>query len=140
VVKKAHVPPAKKRYDEKHPTVSFRASREHYDRLKGVLNKQGKTIGQFFRESLEIEERNYSEAYWRGYRKAKERYAVYATCMSCGEPIAIDDQQMKEDIYLSILEICLHRECKLMNGYQEDEVRRVGSGGTVKGKKAKKRS
>lgn len=127
MVKKAHVPPAKRRYDEKHPTVSFRASRKNYDRLKGVLNKQGKTIGQFFREALEIEERKYNEAYWRGYRKAKERYAVYATCMSCGEPIAIDDEQMKEDIYLSIVEICLHRECKLMSGYQECEIRRVGN-------------
>ena len=76
VVKKAHVPPAKKRYDEKHPTVSFRVSREGYDRLKETLNKQGKTIGQFFREALEIEERNYKEAYWRGFREARERYAI----------------------------------------------------------------
>ena len=136
MVKRAHVPPAKRRYDEKHPVVSFRASRKNYDLLKETLSKQGKSIGQFFREALEVEERNYKEAFWNGYRRAKERYAVYTTCVSCGEPIVIEDEEMKQEIYLSIEQICLHHDCELVDGLQECDVRRLGR---RRGLKVKKR-
>jgi hypothetical protein len=135
VVKKAHVPPAKKRYDEKHPTVSFRVSREGYDRLKETLNKQGKTIGQFFREALEIEERNYKEAYWRGFREARERYAIYTICLSCYEPIAIDNEELKEEITARVEQICLHHGCPLPDGVTESDVIRFKR---RKGKKVSK--
>jgi hypothetical protein len=130
--------PAKKRYDDRHPVVSFRVSRKDYDLLKETLAKQNKSIGQFFREALEVEERNYNDAFWNGYRKAKERYAVYVTCYSCGEPIAIDDQEMKEEIYLSIVQICMHHDCGLVDGLQESDVRRLGRRRRLKGKKGRR--
>jgi hypothetical protein len=139
LVRRGHIPPAKKRYDDKHPVISFRDSRGVRDRLRTILEKQNKSIGQFFREALEVEERNYNEAFWNGYRKAKERYAVYVTCYSCGEPIAIDDQEMKEEIYLSIVQICMHHDCGLIDGLRECDVRRLGRRQRSKGKKGRRR-
>jgi hypothetical protein len=102
MVKKAHVPPAKRRYDEKHPTISFRVSRKDYDLLRGTLNKQGKTIGQFFRVALGVEMRNYEEARRRGYRKGLEdgfqRYAIVTLCVACMKAIVIEDEKTQTEL------------------------------------------
>ena len=129
---KKRISPAKKRYDEKHPVISFRDSRGLRDRLGTVLEKQNKSIGQFFREALEIEERNYKEAYWRGFREARERYAIYTICLSCYEPIAIDNEELKEEITARVEQICLHLGCPLPDGVTESDVIRF------KGRKGKR--
>ena len=102
MVKGAHVPPSKRRYDEKHPVVSFRVSRKNYDLLKETLAKQNKSIGQFFREALDIEERNYKEAHRRGYRKGLEdgfqRYAIVTLCVACMKAIVIEDEKTQTEL------------------------------------------
>jgi flagellar biosynthesis/type III secretory pathway protein FliH len=106
--------PAKKRYDEKHPVVSYRVSREEYDRLKEVLAKQDKTMKEFFREALGLEERNYKEArkagYRRGFKDAKEKYAVHLYCVGCGEEIALMDENVKKAIAEEYLTV-VHEGC-----------------------------
>lgn len=96
---KSSQPPAKKRYDASHPVVSFRVSNDAYMRLKQLLERENKSIGQFFREALEIEERNYREARSAGYRKgfkvAKEKYAVVVKCCLCDQPISISDPEIQ---------------------------------------------
>jgi len=102
MVKRAHAPPSKRRYDEKHPVVSFRVSRKNYDLLKGTLTKQNKSIGQFFREALGVEMRNYKEAFRRGERKGLEeglqRYAIVTLCIACGEAIVIEDEKTQTEL------------------------------------------
>lgn len=121
---------ARKRYDAKHPIVSFRVSAESYDRLKTLLRRQNKSIGDFFREALEIEERNYSEARRRGYRKgfgdAKEKYAVFLTCVACYDGIPIDDENVKEELVESYERNVLHHECQLPHDLSPEMVVRVG--------------
>jgi len=99
---KKRMPPAKRRYDKRHPVISFRVSEEEEGRLRNLLEKQKKSIGQFFREALEVEERNYEEASNRGYRKglarARQRCAVIVNCAACRAPIAIEDEETKADL------------------------------------------
>lgn len=79
-MKRGHEPPSRRRYDEAHPVVSFRVSREDYALLKETLAKNEKSIGQFFREALGKERKStdaalsesYSEGYGQGYSEACE--------------------------------------------------------------------
>lgn len=122
--------PARKRYDAKNPVVSFRVSAEAYERLKAVLSKQDKSIGDFFREALTIEERNYNEARKRGYRKgfddAKERYALFLTCIACYDGIPIDDENVKEELIEGYEKNVLHHECRLPRDISPEMIVRVG--------------
>ena len=121
-----HQPPSKKRYDQRHPVVSFRVSKETYDQFKDLLEKEKKSIGQFFREALEVEERNYKEARRRGYKAAKEKYAVYAWCSSClnGMPITDDDMKDEAGLLYSNEFTLLHDDCRLPEDMDPELVRR----------------
>lgn len=48
--------PSRKRYEEKHPTVSFRLDKETYSRLKGHLAASGCSFATFIKDSLGREE------------------------------------------------------------------------------------
>jgi hypothetical protein len=100
---KKRISPAKKCYDEKHPVISFRDSKGVRDRLRNVLEKQDKSIGQFIREAIEIEERNYKEALRRGYRdgldEGRRRYAVLVPCIACASDTVIDDEKTKAELW-----------------------------------------
>ena len=89
-------------YDKRHPVISFRISEDDHNKLKQLLEKENKSIGQFFREALEIEERNYREArsagYSKGFKVAKEKYAIVVSCCECGQPISVSDPCVREMI------------------------------------------
>lgn len=123
---KNKVPPAKTRYDNSHPVISFRASREEYDRLKALLAKEDKSIGEFFREALGSEERGYKEAFNRGYgqgfNKAKERW-VAITCVSCCQPIFIDDE-LAQEMANEMPYTFLHDGCPAPSGTDKENIKR----------------
>jgi hypothetical protein len=48
--------PSRKRYEEEHPTVSFRLDRETYDRLKQHLDGSGCSFADFVKDSIGREE------------------------------------------------------------------------------------
>jgi len=48
--------PSRKRYEEEHPTVSFRLDRETYDRLKQHLAGTGYSFADFVKDSIGREE------------------------------------------------------------------------------------
>ncbi len=111
---------ARKRYDEKHPIISIRVSAEVHDRLKTVLTKQNKSFGDFLRESLQVEERDYKEArkrgYKQGYEDAKKKYAIRLFCYACHDPIIITTPRLKSEIADSYNKLALHSDCPVPEG------------------------
>ena len=91
MVKATHKSPARIRYEQSHPTVSFRLSKDVYDLLKQRLNDLGVSAVDFIKESLgllhtDIEE--VKQASWdRGYDQAIEDYQIWYFCSVCGERI-----------------------------------------------------
>ena len=59
----------------------------------------------------------------------------YTTCLSCYEPIAIDNEELKEEITARVEQICLHHGCPLPDGVTESDVIRFKR---RKGKKVSK--
>ena len=89
--------PSKIRYDQSHPTVSFRVKREDYDKMKKLLNQKGQSIADFFKEALGIQEESYQKAYDNGYNDAKKKCTVRHRCRVCKEWIEIASDKEKEE-------------------------------------------
>ena len=99
-MRRNNVSAVREKYDENHPVVSFRTSEPTYKLLKDLLLKQEKSIGEFFREALGVEQRSYNEAYGRGYKEgfaaAKEKYGIAVICMSCFNGFYITSEKLKD--------------------------------------------
>lgn len=95
-----HKPPARLRYEETHPVVSFRVKQEVYQQLQELLAKSGKSIGDFFREALKVQQADTKEAYLRGHKKgyeeARKLYRVFYLCSICGGVMEISTLKEKE--------------------------------------------
>ncbi len=95
MVKATRKPPARIRYEESHPTISFRLSKDIYDLLKQRLEDLGGiSFADFVKDSLgllqlkmpdieEIKEIGYGE----GYDQAEKDYQIWYYCAECGERI-----------------------------------------------------
>ncbi len=98
MVKATHKPPARVRYEQSHPTVSRRLSRDEYDLLKQRLEDLGGvSFADFVKDSLgllqlkmpDIEE--IKETAWaEGYDQAVEDYQIWYYCAVCRKRIDID--------------------------------------------------
>lgn len=82
--KKTHKAPARIRYEQSHPTVSFRLPRELYDQLMEQLASRDITAADFVKEALgakrvrapniaEIRDAKYKQGYYEGYEDGYER-------------------------------------------------------------------
>lgn len=96
--KVAHKPPARIRYEQSHPTVSYRLSKDEYDLLKQRLEDLGGvSFADFVKDSLgllqlkmpDIEEIK-DEVRGEGYNQAVEDYEIWYYCAVCGKRIDID--------------------------------------------------
>lgn len=96
--RKTHKPPSKIKYDESHPTVSIRVTRELYDQLKDLREHSGKSLGDILREALEQQAPSTKKAYQLGYNTAKREFAVSYKCSACGGNITVSSTQEKEAI------------------------------------------
>jgi len=85
--KKTHKAPARIRYEQSHPTVSFRLSKELYDQLMEQLASRDITAADFVKEALgakriktpniaEIKDAEYKQGYYEGYEDGYERAEV----------------------------------------------------------------
>jgi len=93
MVKGTHKPPARIRYENSHPTISFRLDRDTHALLKQRLDDLGVSAADFVKESLgllELKMPDIDEARGEGYIQAIEDYAIWYYCAVCGEPIYID--------------------------------------------------
>jgi hypothetical protein len=93
--KAAHKPPARVRYEQSHPTVSCRLSKNEYDLLKQCLDDLGgvsfadfvknslKTIQLRIPETREIKEK----ARRLGYDQGKKEHQIWYYCDICKQRI-----------------------------------------------------
>ncbi len=101
MVKASHKPPARIRYEQSHPTVSCRLSKDTYDLLKQRLEDLGEvSFADFVKDSLgvlqlkipdtkEIKKKARSAGNSQGYNKAKNEYEIWYYCNVCGGQITI---------------------------------------------------
>ena len=92
MAKGTHKPPARIRYEQSHPTVSFRLPIDTYNLLKQRLEDLGGvSFADFVKESLgliqpdieEIKETAWSE----GYNQAEKDYQIWYYCAVCRKRI-----------------------------------------------------
>ncbi len=93
--KRGHVPPSRLRYEESHPTVSFRLRRELHEQLKATLEQSEHSFADFVKEALGVKERTVGAAYSKGYVAAREKYLVTYHCRGCRELLEVDDPTAK---------------------------------------------
>lgn len=100
-----HKPPSRIKYEEKNPTVSCRVSKEIYNRLKGILKKDKKSMADILKIGLgllevKVEKENavYQQGYKAGYLKAEEEFKVVYRCSVCRKPIEVDSEKEKAAI------------------------------------------
>ena len=68
MAKAKHIPPSRKRYEESHPAVSARVSREFYEKLNEIREKTGKSFADMLKEGARLQEPITKKAYDRGYK------------------------------------------------------------------------
>jgi len=93
--KAAHKPPARVRYEQSHPTVSCRLSKDEYDLLKQRLDDLGGvSFADFVKDSLGLlqlkipETREIKEKARRaGYDQGKKDHQIWYLCAKCGKRI-----------------------------------------------------
>ncbi len=94
------VPPSRRRYEVANPMVSARVPRDVYDRLQEVVKESGKSIADFIREALEVQERNVGEAWDKGWdagnKLSEGKYRVTFHCAICGAPIEVTSPEAKQ--------------------------------------------
>lgn len=71
VTGKKHKPPSRGRYEESHPTVSFRVERSLYNDLKTFLSQRDMSFADFVKEAMGVQQTEIREAYQRGYQMGK---------------------------------------------------------------------
>jgi hypothetical protein len=93
--KKSQKPPSRAKYDESHPTVSMRVTREMYEELETLRLVSGKSLGDILREALDKQLPSTGEAYDSGYEVAKSEFAVTYKCCICGGNITLSSAEEK---------------------------------------------
>ena len=95
--KKSKKPPSRIRYEQSHPTIACRASRELYDELNKVRVNSGKSFADILKEGLGKQEATVGEAYKRGYAEGSQdgkRNALSGLplghCSICGKGLVWD--------------------------------------------------
>ena len=101
--------PSRTRYEQNHPTVSCRVSREIYERLSGVKEEEGKSFADILKIGLgilevqakkagEVRKQGVTEGYKKGYAEAEILYKVTYLCSVCGKTLVVTDRSEKEAI------------------------------------------
>ncbi len=93
MAKATHKPPARIRYEQSHPTISFRVSKDVNDLLKQRLADLGVSAADFIKESLGLIHTDIGEvkqAAWdEGYSQGAEDYEIWYFCNICGEQMSV---------------------------------------------------
>lgn len=101
--------PSRLKYESEHPTVSFRVSKDLYDKLQELREAEGKSITDVLkvgvrllqvkvRREWKIREEAYLAGQLKGSVDAREKYSVSYPCSVCGEPIVVDSREEKNFI------------------------------------------
>ena len=116
------------KYEQNNPTVSWRVSKELYDRLLVVKEAEGKSTTDVLRvgvgllevkvrKETEVRAQAYDEGYDEGHRDAESLYKVTYPCKICRKTIEVMRVKEKEAIKGYMLEHgWAHAEC-INRGY-----------------------
>jgi hypothetical protein len=103
--KRQKISQSRARYEQNHPVISFRASKEVRDRIKAVQEAEGKSIGDIVKVGLGILEAKVraekdirASAFAKGFKRASDFYMVSYPCAKCGETMRVTTDEEKEDI------------------------------------------
>ncbi len=94
---------AKVKYDQSHPTVSFRLTKELKDRLESYTTSKGMSFTDFIKEQLGAREAegNYEDGYEDGYRagydngQKDEEARCHLTCDLCRRRFGVTKAMVK---------------------------------------------
>ena len=98
MAKATHKPPARVRYEQCHPTVSCRLSKDEYNLLKQRLDDLGGvSFADFVKDSLGLlqlkmpdVQKIKEEARGEGYEEGRKDHQAWYYCNVCGERIDIE--------------------------------------------------
>ena len=102
-------PPSRARYEQMHPTVSFRVDRETYETCKAGKHLNGMSFADIFKvgagilelrvkEEEEIREEAFSRGYSEGYEEAESLYKVIYPCSVCKLALVVTTDVEKQAI------------------------------------------
>jgi flagellar biosynthesis/type III secretory pathway protein FliH len=120
-------PPSRRRYEEQNPTVSFRISKEKKEKLNSLVNNLEVTKKEWFESIIDEEstkcsavfqqgltkgekegfEKGHAEGYDEGYKHAYQEFVAKVPCAVCGEPVAINTERQREELYNTVDKINL---------------------------------
>jgi len=66
--KPPHKPPSRIRYEQAHPTVTVRVSKELHDKLKEYTETEGKSYADILKVALGVQKKSTDKAHDRGYK------------------------------------------------------------------------
>ena len=99
MIAKRHKPPSRIRYEDAHPTISVRVSRQLFNQLRALKRDSGKSVADVLKEAIGAQMRSAKDAHQRGYRKghleAEGTYRVDYRCSRCGGTITVTTAEEK---------------------------------------------
>jgi len=103
--KKRSTLPSRKKYEEANPVVSFKVSKELYDRLQVAKEKESMSYTDILKVGLGLievkmraEEEVREEGKIDGYDLAEYVYKFSFPCSVCGKPVVLDTEEKKEPL------------------------------------------
>jgi len=99
--------PSRIKYEQSHPTVSCRVSREIYDVLQKTKEAEGKSFADVLKVGLrmieatgnrerEIARLGFVEGHKQGYAEAQRLYKVTYPCSICSKTIEVTSEKAKQ--------------------------------------------
>jgi hypothetical protein len=103
------------RYEQSHPTVSWRVSKELYDRLQAIKDAEGKSVTDVLKVGIgllevkvskekEAREQGFEEGFEKGFEEAESLYKVTYPCRVCRKTLEVTSVKEKEAIKRYMLE------------------------------------
>lgn len=82
-------PPSRIKYERSHPVVSARLNQSDHNKLKKMLDSEGKSFAKFLQETIGKAAVKYDKAYDAGYNRGKEDWQIWYCCTVCGKRIDV---------------------------------------------------
>ncbi len=109
MAKKKKKTPSRVKYEQKCPTVSFRISKELYERLEAVKEAEGKSTTEVLKVGVgllevkvskekEARRQGYEQGFEKGYEEAENLYKVTYPCSICGKTLTVTGKKEKEAV------------------------------------------
>ena len=101
--------PSRERYEQNHPTRSFRTSKELDDRIEAIKKAENMSLTDIVKVAVghievkvraekEVRQEAYEEGQLNGYELAESEYKVTYPCSICGKSIEVTTDEEKRAI------------------------------------------